>query len=411
MLYDYLAQSLVITTYYKVVTYTMKVARLLLSCCVEGLIFLFFIIASVALLDVHGSCLTTVLLIAILYTLTLGRRVVFSSNRFFSFNNIAGVIPFFLFLSCMRPDLRSDTLSLIAVLIWIVLSRWPLLSTEDLASEKISYHNVIKKLIFCSILQCFYGLIIEVYYPSLLKSLEWELSSEGLKPHHKYSSQTGIQFFYDDRDQADKIERYLPEVINTLKGSIFYKDSQDLVLVQKERCQHYGSTQEETDYASGFYYPIKQYSYYFTGANQNYTLNEIYYSHNNPYRSVVIHELTHQLVSRYYGKWLTMFFLDTWKSEGYSEYMAATGCYSKKSELLAIVTQYSLSDTSIENPFSRKKSFSEDWFEDYLSAFLQTRYALDEKKIPPLEFFKKSYKAVSAQEIKDWLMQEDEPGS
>lgn len=88
--------------------------------------------------------------------------------------------------------------------------------------------------------------------------------------------------------------------------------------------------------------------------------------------------------------------------------MAATGCYSTKDELLAIVTQTSLSDRILQDPFSKTKSAEQYTIDDYKAALIQTRYALDAKKIVPLEFMKSSYKLESAQEIKEWLMSEED---
>jgi hypothetical protein len=256
-------------------------------------------------------------------------------------------------------------------------------------------------------LQSIYSITIGLFYQSLIEPLEWQLSSEDLKPKNRYLSQTGIQFFYDNQIEADKIEIYLPEVIQTLKNSQFYLSSESIVLVQKDHCNHLDKMQEAIVSTRGFYYPPKQYSYYITSGNQDYPLDKIYYAHNNPYRSAVLHELTHQLVSRYYGKWRTKIFIETWKNEGYAEYMVAIGSYFKKEELWAILIENNLSDAIIENPFKGQKFFPSGNFEDYAAAFLQTRYALDVKKIPLLDFFKHSYKPASAKEIKDWLMKRD----
>jgi len=256
-------------------------------------------------------------------------------------------------------------------------------------------------------LQGIYGTGLQLAYPSLLKPLEWQVTGPAMQPTHQYPSTTTIQFFYDDRKEADKIEAYLPKVVELLKSSPFYRNSEELVLVQKPKILQAGLTEEQLSYTRGGFYLPKQYSYYFTSTNDVFSPDEIYYSHNNPYHSVVLHELTHQMVSRYYGKWLTGISLETWKNEGYAEYMVATGCYSTKAELLAIITERSLSDRMLQDPFSRTKSWAQYRIDDYMAALVQTRYALDAKKVFPLEFMKSSYKLASAQEIKDWLVTED----
>jgi len=193
-----------------------------------------------------------------------------------------------------------------------------------------------------------------------------------------------------------------------LQSSPFYRSAEELVLVQKNIVQSIiGMTAEQSLYMRGGHYALKQYSYYFSNVNDNCSIDPTYYAHNNSYRSVVLHELTHQLISRYYGK-ISNSFIEMWKNEGYAEYMAAIGYYSTQADLLAILIENPISDQMLETPFMRIMEEGDKNVHDYMAAFLQTRYALDVKHISPIDFFKTSYKPASAQAIKEWLMKNDD---
>ncbi|MBM4222264.1 MAG: hypothetical protein FJ161_00450 [Gammaproteobacteria bacterium] len=227
-----------------------------------------------------------------------------------------------------------------------------------------------------------------------------------LKPNLTYESKTNIQFFYDNKEEADRIETYLPEILATLKKSPFYTNDESLVLIEKFQMPNFEFINKNFDNTGGFFLPIKQYSYYLVEPNRSFTPELTYYSHNNRYRAVIIHELTHQLISRFYGKWFSLFFIPTWKNEGYAEYLTAQGYYSTKSELRAILYENNISDQTLEDPFSKKRKNKYD-LDDYMSAFLQTRYALDVQKISEPDFMKDAYQPASARTIREWLANEE----
>jgi hypothetical protein len=103
-------------------------------------------------------------------------------------------------------------------------------------------------------------------------------------------------------------------------------------------------TASDSDILAGVYYRFKQYSYYFSEHGGMFSSNTVYDSHANPYRSMPLHELTHQMLERYYGKWYSMYFLETWKNEGYAEYLVGMDHYSTKAELRAILTEHNIKD-------------------------------------------------------------------
>ena len=391
----------------KNLTYILKIGRFIGACFWDACLLFVFGVASGILCYFAGPSITTYVLMGLLYIVTLGRRGLFSGHGVFSLAMLPCLIPSFLFCIVRLPGFESNTWSLIFAVIWIALSRLPLCVASS--QHQTSRRNVIKKILFFIALQGIYGVGFQIACPSLFEPLESmviEVPIYPMTPKHRYPSATAIQFFYDDLQEAEKIEAHLPEVLEALKSSPFYQNAEDLVLVQKPRYQKFADDQKT--YGGGCFHPLEQYSYYFSEVNNApIFLNDIYYSHKNPYRAIVLHELAHQMVSRYYGKWWTVLSVVSWKNEGYAEYMAATGCYRTKAELLAIITESSLSDRKLEGPFSGAQSSDGYGRSDYIAAFLQTRYALDEKKISPLEFFKSSYQLASAQEIRNWLRQED----
>ncbi|MBM4223021.1 MAG: hypothetical protein FJ161_04410 [Gammaproteobacteria bacterium] len=255
------------------------------------------------------------------------------------------------------------------------------------------------------------GYAITLYQCTLSYSepLTWLAVPKGLKydVEKKYPTTSGIQFFYDDLETAKRIDKSLSEVISVLQTSPLYKGPDSLVLIQAPS----DALEDSKNLANiwGLHNPGNQKSYYFTDQkNENrYLTAEFYNSHEHPDRAIIIHELTHQMVSKYYGKWNAILFIKLWKNEGYAEYMAATGYYSDKYHLLKILDANDVSDETLENPFpSRSKKEEDISFTDYIAALIQTRYALDEKKCSVFDFFKNEYKPASAQEIQEWLRSE-----
>jgi len=372
------------------------------SYCWDGILFLIFCIVSGTLLDIQGPSLLTYLVIGMIYIVSLGRRAIFSSQGIFSLAIIPCAIPALFFCVLILPSLRSDCMTSIAALIWVLFSRWPLF--VPCSRESIAYGHVIKKIFLFITLQGVYGVGLKYFHPLLLEPLEWAVTPISLKPDHIYPTKSKIHFFYEDKEEADKIEVHLSEVMQKLESSPLYDPTSPLILVQKNKCIGLPLSATELSDLQGCFYPIKGFSYIFREFFQVNHNEKIYYAHNNPYRAVVLHELSHQMVSHYYGKWCTVLLIEKWKNEGYAEYMVATGYYSKKAALLAIVEEGSLSNEILAEPFSIKKSSDQYEIEDYMAAFLQTRYALDVKHISPIDFFKNDYKIASAQEIKEWLM-------
>jgi len=394
------------TKYTQIFTYILKTGPVARACFWDGCMSFVFAILSIVLLDFEGPSFAPYSLMGLFYILTLGRRGLWSGHRFFSVAMIPCFIPSFLFCVLLLPPfISSDALAILGCGLWIALSRWPLWLKPF--HGEVSKRNLICKTVMFVALQGLYGSGLQFYGPSLLEPLEWQATGLALKPKHRYLSETAIHFFYDDKDEADKIEAQLPKIVEILKHSPFYKNAEDLILVQKHSFQLTGLSLAQQAYVGGCHYIPKQYSYYFTSFNEMDTPDPIYYSHNNAYRAVVLHELTHQMVNRYYGKWWTGLSVETWKDEGYAEYMAGTECYGTKAELLAIIKEHALSDHKLQNPFSDIKSWKYYSVSDYMAAFLQVRYALDFKKISPLKLFKKTCTLASAQEIKEWLMQDD----
>lgn len=405
MLYrDYLLTSNY-QNYKESLTYLLQKTLTVGSYIWEICLFFVFCIISGALIDIEGFSLITHVLIGLLYLMIIGRRSLFSSHGIFSLTMLPCAIPGYVFCIFQLPELiSSDAVSFIDITLWIAIARWPLFLKRS--SHKASLWNILKKLIFFWTLQSIYGLTLQFYNPSIFEPLEWRLTGVSFKPNDRYPSATGIQFFYEDYEEAEKIEEHLPQVIETLKNSPFYRNSEELVFVQKNKLPQGGLIKDLNIYPRGGCNALKQYSYYFSEPNKSFPLDLVYYSHNDHYRSIPIHELTHQLVSRYYGKWLTVFSVETWKNEGYAEYMANTGCYLTKDELWAMIDSYPISDEILASPFS--KFLAQHDQEDYMAAFLQVRYALDVKKLSPIEFMKRSYKLASVQEIKEWLKRDND---
>ena len=392
----------------KILIALLKGGLFLLICVLDGCLSYVVLMGSSLLLDSEGPSLITYFVIGLCYIITLGRRGVFSSHGPLSFAMLPCFIPGPLFCISQFASLRSNSMILMVALIWIMLSRWPLLFRPSQNSPSLWY--CLKKMVLLVALQRAYGMALESSYPALLEPLVWGFATPRyLKPDYVYPHQSEIQLFYENLEEAPKIEARLPEIIEILKDSPFYKTSEELVLVQKKKCAHQPSRAQNAR-CNGTYLPLKEFSYFFTGADLRENDN-VYYSRNDRYRAVMLHELTHQLVGRYYGKYFSLLFYSTiWKQEGYAEYMSAKGCYGTKAELAAILREKALPDTTLEDPFSKKQATMDPVIaNNYMAAFLQTRYALDEKKISPLEFFERSYQLASAQEIKDWLMKEDKP--
>lgn len=307
--------------------------------------------------------------------------------------------------------LASDALLVIECILLVFLSRWPLRFASS--KDALSYQDILKKTIFFLALQSSYGLGLHILAPNYFDPLIWT----GYPAAFKYDlqkmhrSSTGIQLFYDDRETAERIELALPTVIATLKASPLFQGAENLIIVQKPS-NALSDLMIENKIPSilGAQISTNQNTYYFTGRTPVPSCyHPTYYAHNDPDRAVITHELTHQMVAHYYGKWAGMLYIELWKNEGYAEYMVAKGYYSKNSELLAILEASDVSDDLLQNPFNTiNKKTDMVTFNDYIGALMQTRYALDVKKIPVLEFFKRSYKPVSAQEIKDWLMKDDQ---
>lgn len=271
-----------------------------------------FFLASIVMLHVEGPSFLVSCLMGLFYILTVGRRGLFSGYGVLSLAMIHCLIPSPLLCIATVPNLISSQASyMIEPVLWIALSRWPLFLKP--AQHTASRWHIFKSISILVFIQGLYGSAFQFYYPNLLAPLEWRMIGPSLEPQYRYPSDSTIQFFYEDRQEADKIEAHLPEVIEVLKGSFFYRKAEDLVLVQKSKIAQDGLTEAQMSYTRGTFYLPKQYSYYFTSSNAAFASDEIYYSHNNPYRSVVLHELSHQMLSRYYGKWFSSIAIETWK--------------------------------------------------------------------------------------------------
>jgi len=388
-----------------------RIGRFVISCCWDLLVWTVFIVASIIIIILEGPSLLGYIVTGSIYILAVGWRSIRSGHPIRSYGMLACYLPAPFFVIAMLLTLMpersgevSDAFFLVELVALVALSRIPLLIQSY--SHNITLCSTMKKIGFFIVLQGFYGMSFQVLAPSLFEPFEWPLGLSDLKPTHPYPSATPIQFFYEDREDADKIEVELSEVLEILKSSPFYQNAESLVLIQKPHMVNLEFVDRDFENTGGSFSPTKQYSYYFTEPNQKFEPDMIYYANNNRHRAVVIHELAHQLVSRFYGKWISLAFIPLWKNEGYAEYCVGIGSYAQKSELRAILYEHALSDKMVEDPFSQDKNITYD-VDDYMAAFLQTRYALDVKKISPLAFMKRSYHAVSAKEIREWLEQDN----
>jgi len=383
------------------------VVRLLISCFWDLCVWAIFMVSNIFIVIGDGDSLLAYILMGATYILAVGWRGMRSSHPIRSYGMLPCYLPAPLFVMAMWLTFTtevSDFFVLVELVALVALARAPLFIKVSAQDRK--RWSVVKKIVFFIGLQGLYGVSFQFCTPLLFEPFRWPLGLSEIKPTHQYPSATPIQFFYEEREDADKIEAQLPDVLNVLQSSPFYQNAESLVLIQKPHMVNLEFIDTDFDHLGGMFFHARQYSYYFTAPNQGIEPDMIYYAYNNRHHSVVIHELAHQLVSRFYGKWIGLVSIPTWKQEGYAEYLASTGCYGKKSELRAILYEYALSDKTVQYPFSQDKKINYE-AEDYMGAFLQTRYALDVKKISPLAFMKRSYHAVSAQEIRDWLEQDN----
>ncbi|MBM4223022.1 MAG: hypothetical protein FJ161_04415 [Gammaproteobacteria bacterium] len=359
----------------------------------------------------QGNNVFTYTAVGLLYLLIVGRRALWSGHDIFSKATISCFVPGLLFCIIWTPALVSyDLVLLCELMILVGLARWPLFFQHNKIS--FSWKIFAKKILFFFALQTGYAVSLYLIAPDYFESLPYpgQLSVLKCDLEKKYPTISGIQFFYDDLETAKRIDKSLPEVISVLQTSPLYKGPENLVLIQapSDALQDLIKSQNLVN-IWGLHNPGNQKSYYFTDQkNENgYSTAEFYNSYEHPDRGVIIHELTHQMVSKYYGKWNAILFIKLWKDEGYAEYMAATGYYSDKNHLLKILNANDVSDETLENPFpSQSKKEEESSFTDYIAALIQTRYALDEKKCSVFDFFKNEYKPASAQEIREWLQSE-----
>jgi len=338
-------------------------------------------------------------LTGIAYVATLGRRALISGHRVFSLAMLPVFIPLPMWFLSHMPCVRINVTPIVVSFLWIIGSRWPLYFPSS--QRKSSSWSILQKGLVFVALQSAYGVTLQRFYPAFHETLMWPGSMYHLRPDYRYPTKSGLQFFYKNRNEADKIEARLPEVVAILKDSPFYQTLEELVLVQKKHRIPNAPPRSVYARQQGVFSTAKARSYFFTGA-EGMPIDPVYYARNDLYRSLVLHELTHQLVARYYGKWSNILFYSTrWKQEGYAEYMIATQSYSTKAELAAILRERELSDFLLEHPFATESKRHD--VTHYMAAFLQTRYALDEKNISPFEFFERSYTLAPASVIREWL--------
>jgi len=393
---------------YKGLQYLKIIFKYLFEIC---LVFLFdtmmlFIFA------LQGNNVFTYTAVGLLYLLIVGRRALWSGHDIFSKATISCFVPGLLFCIIWTPALVSyDLVLLCELMILVGLARWPLFFQHNKIS--FSWKIFAKKILFFFALQTGYAVSLYLIAPDYFESLLYpgQLSVFKYDLEKKYPTTSGIQFFYDDLEVAKRLDKSLPEAISILETSPLYKGPENLILIQSS----YPNPKEimknqKSGTLLGMCNLLNQSSYYFTDQiDIDNSLPAIFYdSYKRLDYAVITHELTHQMVSKYYGKWSSLLLsIDTWKHEGYAEYMAATGYYSDKNHLLKILNANDVSDETLENPFSsRSEKEEESSFTDYIAALIQTRYALNEKKCSVFDFFKNEYKPASAQEIREWLRSE-----
>jgi len=187
---------------YKSIFNSMKEkGKLLVSICWSVLLYLIFVLISALLIDIEGLSLITYVFMGFVYILTIGRHSIFSDHRLFSQATAPCFLPAFLFcLSRLPGFISSDLLGIVEIVIWVALSRWSLF--VEPSKNSATYWSPIRKILFFTALQGVYGLGLQFTCPSLLEPLEWQITGKDLKPNNRFSSSTGIQFFYEDLREA-----------------------------------------------------------------------------------------------------------------------------------------------------------------------------------------------------------------
>lgn len=380
-----------------------------------SILFLFIVKGSILVL---GNRLSTYLLPSLFFALLICRRSVPKASFFAKEHRlfwVPGVCFIILDLLSSLDVLKTfykpyeNVFDLIACIIFIIIARAPLYYAKQSGLKvcRLSYKNTF--LFF--LLQMFYGglFFYSGFYQIEKRSIFYEIIMPSHLKHYLHNS--GVTFYYEREEIADRIASVLPDVMQTLKTSPLYSEDISFVLIERKNDSFKDDplfSNTKTENAQGFHDPITGTCTY--PASSEISLDEDKYFDINPDYRVVAHELTHHMVRVYcdkvYGFPTYNLFLPLWKNEGYAEYMATKGYYTK-SDWLDILSENNVSDSLLEKPFDLAHiAFKHYTYKDYMAACIQTRYALDYKGISVFDFMKSSYKPASAGEIKAWLESE-----
>jgi len=368
---------------------------MILSCLWDLALWGLFLIGVLSLIDFSGLSFGTYCGVGLLYSFTAGHRWVTLCPKVFSYAVLPMLIPCYFIFWKSGYELFWGMDDLIILPLCLSISRLPLYWQS---STSQTFFKRQQNRIFLILLQGIYGVLIHACNPLFLEQFEWTITPS-FKPGERYESTAhDLQLYYDDPTEAERIDILLPGVIETLKTSPFFSNSASLILCQKNNFDNPHQQNDDHDnHILGHYHPWKRHSYVYFADEKNLDLNG--------YRVIMKHELTHQMVHRFYGVFSGLFgLIPLWKDEGYAEYIAYQEELITKEELLKIIETDPIVTERLYDPFSPNRSKSQYGAEDYQAAYIQTRYALDYKKIDPKDFFRNSYSLAPVKEIQEWLI-------
>ncbi|MBM4222759.1 MAG: hypothetical protein FJ161_03030 [Gammaproteobacteria bacterium] len=345
--------------------------------------------------DIMGVTLFAHASLGFFYTFTLGRRWVNSQHKIFSYATLPMFIPCYFIFFNTTHEIFWGFNDLIISLVVLLISRTPLYFKQ---STEMSFLAKQKNRVFLISIQMLYGFLIQICIPNFLEPLEWVLTPEW-KPGLQYESVSPqIELYCENIISSQKINTIIPDVIEKLQTSPFFHHNIHFKLCQKKKFIHpFQEIKEYHEYVGGHYEPRKNYTYVYGNFDDSVDLNL--------YKTVIVHEFTHQMVHEYYGRWkgIIMRFIPIWKDEGYAEYVANQNQFLSKKELLDLIQTNEDVASRLSDPFTISMQENDIRYEDYQAALIQVRYALDYKKANVKDFFSNSYLLATKEEIIEWL--------